>query len=209
MRGCWAWVVVFAMGCGGSETGGHGVLATGTVDDSGVATGGGGADGGSTGTGTTTSTPTGDDSGPPDPFAGAPAFAPPARPALSVLPKHLAEGAGNITGQDCMTCHDGSTDLPVFLFGGTVYTDSTGTKGAANVEVRVIDSAKAAHVVYSDVDGNFYEYATGGAFAFPGHPGVRNAAGSYAMVSDMASAGCNASKCHSGTSKTYKRIYAP
>jgi hypothetical protein len=207
MRAIGLLATLLVWGCSGASDVVHGRAASTGGDDAGSAAVG--DDGGGT-TGTVASSAAGGgDGGLPDPFAGAPAFAPPATPAASLLDAHSDLGR-DITGEDCMGCHTGTGDAPAFLFGGTVYTDATGKTPAVNVEVRVIDSAGHAYSVYSGVDGNFFQRSRGAAgFTFPGHPGVRDAMGNYAMVSDMTGGGCNASKCHDGTSKASQRLYAP
>lgn len=144
-----------------------------------------------------------------DPFADAPAFTQGSAPWSSILATHADPEIGvNPTGKDCFTsnCHGGSFPEKPLLFGGTIYTDSTGTTPAVGVEVRVIDANGTATSVYSDKQGNFYKLS-GATLALPGHAGVRTAANSLAMVNDVTDRSCNKSGCHDGPTQAH--VYAP
>jgi hypothetical protein len=101
-------------------------------------------------------------------------------------------------------CHGSGGDGPILSFGGTVYTDATGTAPAVGVEIRVIDSKGLAASAFSDSDGNFY--ARQPAFAAPpGHAGARDGSGVLDQASPVTSWSCNSAACHGAG----KRIYAP
>ena len=89
-------------------------------------------------------------------------------------------------GQDCLSHHHNGE----FSIAGTVF--GANGAGLAGAEVRVVDSAGTAHVMYSGSNGNFY---TKGAttLALGAHAGARNASSTALMISS-ASGACNS--CH-------------
>jgi hypothetical protein len=108
-------------------------------------------------------------------------------------------------GQDCLSCHDGSSGAPEFSFAGTLYDASGNAVGGA--EVRVVDAMGNAVSVTTGSDGNFYQFGSS-AFAGPGHAGIRNATTTDLMVSAVTKGGCNACHC-SGGGCTTARLHLP
>lgn len=105
-------------------------------------------------------------------------------------------------GLACLGCHDGSTEAPRFVLGGTVYADAAGTTPLAKAEVRVVSGADV-FVAYTNGDGNFF--VTGASSITTGHAGVRDATSTRDMPGTIASGDCNG--CHDGT--TTPRIHLP
>ncbi len=108
-------------------------------------------------------------------------------------------------GQNCLSCHDGSSGAPEFSFAGTLYDGSGNAVGGA--EVRVVDASGNAVSVTTASDGNFYQFGSS-AFDAPGHAGIRNATTTDLMVSAVTKGGCNACHC-SGSGCTTARLHLP
>jgi hypothetical protein len=127
------------------------------------------------------------------PFTGAPDYKATLGP--STLIKRHVFNSDNPAGQACLTCHTGEKGIPKFMFGGTVYTDATGTKPAASVEVRVRDAAGKGYSAYSDANGNFFFRQDAlPALAAPAKAGVRDAKGTHVMANAISDGSCNG--CH-------------
>jgi hypothetical protein len=125
-------------------------------------------------------------------FADSPAYAS-APVARSASAAHSAKGASAPGGKTaCLSCHKSGGTAPAFTFGGTVFSDPAGTKGGADLEVRVLDGKGQSLAVHSDADGNFW--LAGAAVATPIHAGVRNGAQTALMEPDVNNGDCN--DCH-------------
>ncbi len=125
-------------------------------------------------------------------FTGAPAYAS-APIVASAAAAHAAKGApapGNKTA--CLTCHKAGGTGPAFVFGGSVFADGDGKKGAPDIEVRVVDAKGTAVSVHSDADGNFW--AKGDALTGPAHAGARNGVKTKLMHQPLTTGDCNS--CH-------------
>jgi hypothetical protein len=97
---------------------------------------------------------------------------------------------------ECLSCHDGSMKGTVaFLFAGSIYTEEDGGSGAADVEVRVVDSKGNATDTYSDSDGNFWSLAPG-PLLVPAKSGARDAVSEQIMGPSLFNGDCNS--CHNG-----------
>ena len=80
-----------------------------------------------------------------------------------------------------------------FVFAGTVFADKAASRGAPDVEIRVVDAKGSAISVHSDADGNFW--VKGGApLAKPARVGARNAAKVLVMHDAATTGDCNS--CH-------------
>jgi hypothetical protein len=106
-------------------------------------------------------------------------------------------------GQNCRQCHDGSTNAPVWMFGGTVYL-ANGTTPAPNVQVGVNDGTNL-FTAYSATNGNFWVAGTRTVNWATAEVRIRNAKGELTMAGATPAATCNL--CHNST--TYPRITAP
>ena len=133
---------------------------------------------------------------PQDAWSGAPAYKS-APPAIRANDMHSSP----VTGQPCLDCHDGTT-CTKFDFAGTVWQAPGKTKGAADVEVRLIDANSYAHSVHSDQDGNFWHRATSD-LALPSMSGVRTA--NWKAVGTLNGVSCN--HCHNTASSTPGRLF--
>ena len=143
-----------------------------------------------------------------DPFAGAPPYA-------------AQMGGGDEAhnpGKSCIQsgCHGsgGGGETPSFLIGGTVYQDYAGTKGAAGVEVRIVDSAGHAASAYSGSNGNFYiRSGSANGVTFPAIVGARDATTTRPMITTLTASmdSCGQTKCHvpGGGPKTNTGNYYP
>jgi hypothetical protein len=94
---------------------------------------------------------------------------------------------------DCLSCHDGKSVAVKLLLGGTVYTDTNASKGAGDVEVRVVDNHGLGLSVQSDADGNFW-IVDQSDLATPAAAGARSATTMQLMPQAVTSGGCNS--CH-------------
>jgi hypothetical protein len=166
-----------AKATGGAATGG---AATGGAATGGAATGGAATGGAATGGSSFWKTVTYNSTGLPNPSNG----------------NHNA-------GMNCRQCHDGSTDAPVWLFGGTVY-QANGTTPAPNVQVGVNDGTNL-YTAYSATNGNFWVAGSGNLNWATAQVRVRNAKGELSMSGATPAATCNL--CHNST--TDPRITAP
>jgi hypothetical protein len=171
---------------------------------SGSGSGGGGSGGGSGGSSGGGSSGSRGDGGSPPPsgvFGNAPPYS-----------SNTGQSTHN-AGQDCMSCHNGTTNAPTFKFGGTLY-DGNG-KAVSGAEVRFVDANGAATSVYTGPSGTFYRGGSG--FTGPAHVGVRNATSTQEMLTGLqstsqppASTGGACSACHcTGTSCTMPVIHLP
>ena len=125
-------------------------------------------------------------------FSEAPPYAsaPVARTAAAA---HAAKGAPAPSFKTpCLSCHKSGGSAPAFSFGGTVYADVTATKGAPDVEVRVLDAKGQSTTTHSDADGNFW--LAGAPVAAPIHSGVRSGTKTALMDTDVNNGDCN--DCH-------------
>ena len=122
--------------------------------------------------------------------------------ATSAAMLHSMKGGPGKTGAQtaCLSCHNGAKMGTVqFLFAGSIYTDATGAMGAADTEVRVVDSKGKGTSTYSDIDGNFWALGAA-ALSVPGLSGARNAVSEQIMTTlSLSSGDCNA--CHNGTTQ--------
>ena len=126
-------------------------------------------------------------------FTGAPAYAATLGPS-TLIKRHVFSG-DNPAGQPCLTCHTGVKGVPLFLFAGTVYADTAGTKPAASIEVRVRDAAGQAHSAYTDANGNFFfEQGALPPIAAPATAGIRDATNARSMTNAINDGNCNG--CH-------------
>ena len=117
-----------------------------------------------------------------------------------------AQGFTNPAGRDCMTCHSAAGPATQFAFAGTAYTSAAGTTPAADVEVRVVDSAgKEQGSAHSDSDGNFWVPSTT-ALPSTAITGARNATTTVKMISN-ATAPCNT--CHAAGGAAGSVIHVP
>jgi hypothetical protein len=166
---------------GGTSNGG---VEAGTVTEGGVTTEAGVEGGTSSG----------------DPVFGTSAFAagqagPPVRVAKAANPAHN----GDASGKDCVVagCH---LDARAWAFGGTLYTDATGTARTANAEIRINGpDGKLVASTYSDVDGNFWFESSGDPKIPAGsRVGVRTAGKVMDMGGTIGGAqiGCQSTACH-------------
>ena len=124
---------------------------------------------------------------PTDAFSGAGSYAP-SPPTLRANDQHA--GGAVVTGQPCLSCHDGTTCVK-FDFAGTVWMAPALTQGAPDVNVRIIDANDYAYSVYSDVDGNFWHRADSD-LVLPALSGVRTA--NFKAVGMLNGVSCNT--CH-------------
>jgi hypothetical protein len=127
----------------------------------------------------------------PDPFQGAPAYM-----------AQMGSSSHN-AGLACLqpSCHGGTAgSAPPFFLGGTVYQDYLGTKPAAGVEVRIVDSAGHSASAYAGPEGNFFiPSGAQNGMTFPAAIGARDANTSRPMVTVIAGAGmgsCGQASCH-------------
>jgi hypothetical protein len=127
----------------------------------------------------------------PDPFQGAPAYT-----AQMGISSHNA-------GLACLqpSCHGGTAGAaPTFFLGGTAYQDYQGTKPAAGMEVRIVDSAGHAASAYSGPEGNFFiPSGAQNGVTFPAAIGARDARTSRPMITLITGAGmgsCGQASCH-------------
>ena len=139
---------------GKSSSGGDGgtTSSSGSSGDGGASSSGDGGTSSSGGTGA---------------FAGAPAYVQTNAQLNSNAGPHKN---GAARGLICLDCHKqgGQAGNAIFLFAGTLYTDTAGTVPAGpGVEVRVLDGQGKAVSVYTDTYGNFAELNGAGAPAVP------------------------------------------
>ena len=74
----------------------------------------------------------------------------------------------------CLTCHRAGGRGAPFVFAGTAFADKAATKGAADIEIRIVDAKGNAMTAHTDADGNFWlKGAT--SLAKPARAGARNA----------------------------------
>ncbi len=168
---------------------------------------------------------TGDDSGdddalPPavDIFADQPPYVTHAGSSTSQIAHHGAHAIKEYQKMDCGSsgCHDAASfasnpEQKNILFGGTVYwiDDNTPARG---VEIRLVDANGVGYSVFSDVDGVFYRAAPAGTTStdafWPAHTGARAGTDDVLMSTPVDRVGCNASKCHDGSTE-YPWITVP
>jgi hypothetical protein len=96
----------------------------------------------------------------------------------------------------CLTCHKPGGHGVSFLFAGTIFADKAATRGAPDIEIRVVDAKGVATSVHSDADGNFW--AKGGSLAKPAKAGARNASAMRVQRDSVSTGDCNS--CHASTS---------
>lgn len=212
MRATLVFLASFALfACGGTDPGGQ----ASTQDDA----GGGGAFGGGAGLGSgstsaedaspapssgdagSASTPVRDAAPPPvndpvvpgtpvsDPqnaFSGDPTYAS-KPPTIRANDQHSGT---LVTGKSCLDCHNGTTCVK-FDFAGTIWQAPALTKGAPDVEIRIIDANDLAYDVHSDVDGNFWHRADAD-LALPALSGVRTS--DWKALGSLNGTSCNS--CH-------------
>lgn len=99
-------------------------------------------------------------------------------------------GGTTVTGKNCLSCHDGTTCVK-FDFAGTVWFAPDYTRGAPDVEVRIIDANDLAYSVHSDADGNFWHRADTD-LLMPALSGVRTA--DWRQAGHLNGPSCNS--CH-------------
>ena len=92
----------------------------------------------------------------------------------------------------CLRCHKAGGGAVPFLFAGTVFADHAATRGAADVEVRVVDGSGTATSVHSDANGNFWVKGTGS--LGKAHAGGRSASSVRTMRAPVSNGDCN--HCH-------------
>lgn len=147
------------------------------------------------------------DAGPkvdPNPFTGAPAYVNTLGGSARKTQHPFTND--NPVGRACFNCHGDNGSAPAMAFGGTVYTTTAATTGAARVEVRVKDKDGKAISAWSDADGNFYFFVNpNGDLNLPGHAGIRNAKGTSVMSGTIANGNCNG--CHNANGAG--RLVAP
>src|SRR5215472_3004400 len=95
-------------------------------------------------------------------FSGAPAYES-SRVQTSAAAAHKAKkvSVSMPSVPACLRCHKAGGGAVPFLFAGTVFADHAATRGAADVEVRVVDGSGTATSVHSDANGNFWVKGTG------------------------------------------------
>ena len=150
--------------------------------------------------GGTTMTEAGSEGGPVgDPVFGTTAFAAgPAGPPLNVAKAANAAHNGDASGKDCIVagCH---LDARPWAFGGTLYTDATGTGRTAAAEIRVTGpDGKVYASTFSDVDGNFWFETSDPKVPAGSRVGVRTATKQMDMNGTIGGAqvGCQSTACH-------------
>jgi hypothetical protein len=126
---------------------------------------------------------------PVDGFTGAPPYA----SDLPAIRANAMHANGPVTGQPCLSCHDGVTCVK-FDFAGTVWRAPAFTEAVPDVEVRVIDANDYAHSVHSDADGNFWHRASTD-LPLPAFSGVRTA--HFTALGKLNGTSCNT--CHNAT----------
>jgi len=144
---------------------------------------------------------------PPTAFTGAGAYVATTGP--STL-KGAHPNGGNPAKVDCLSsgCHGAGGAGPRFAAGGTVFTSAAATTPAAQVEVRLRDTAGKAVSAYTDANGNFFvRAADAAALVFPVQAGARNTATTRAMSASIANGACNGAACH-GSAAT-ESIHVP
>jgi hypothetical protein len=134
-----------------------------------------------------------------DPVFGTTTFAagqagPPVRVAKAANAAHN----GDASGKDCIVagCH---LDARPWAFGGTLYTDATGTGRTANAEIRITGpDGKVYASTYSDVDGNFWFETSDPKVPAGSRVGVRTATKVMDMSGTVGGAqvGCQSTTCH-------------
>jgi len=131
------------------------------------------------------------------------------QPTTSAVTYHNNDNVGVTPGkdQDCLSCHKMGGAGPVFLFAGTVFSDTNGTTPAVAKEIRVRGTDGKAFSAHSDADGNFwYEPGTNESLAFPAQSGVRDGTNTALMVGAISAASCNTSGCHDGNTQAYLHL---
>jgi hypothetical protein len=130
-------------------------------------------------------------------FAEGPAYAS-APVATSAAAAHLAKkvSVSMPAVPACLTCHKGGGRGAAFLFAGTIFSDKAATRGAADVEIRVVDAKGVATTVHSDADGNFWSKGAT-SLAKPARVGARNAQVVRVQRDSISTGDCNS--CHTTT----------
>ncbi len=134
-----------------------------------------------------------------DPVFGTSTFAAgPAGPPLNVAKAANPMHNGDASGKDCVVagCH---LDARAWAFGGTLYTDATGTARVPNAEIRVTGpDSKVYASTYSDVDGNFWIELGDPKVPAGSRVGVRAAGKMMDMSGSIGGAqvGCQSGACH-------------
>jgi hypothetical protein len=127
-------------------------------------------------------------------FAGGPGYA--SSPvANSAAAAHLAKkvSVSMPAVPACLKCHRGGGHGTPFVFAGTAFTDKAATRGASDIEIRVVDARGTAMTAHTDADGNFW--VKGGAqLAKPARAGARNAQAVRVQQSAITNGDCNS--CH-------------
>ena len=110
-------------------------------------------------------------------------------------------GGAIVTGQPCLSCHDGTTCVK-FDFAGTIWQYPALTTGAPDVQIRIIDANDIAYSVYSDVDGNFWHRADSD-LVLPAYSGVR--VSDWQALGTLNGVSCNT--CHNTGTTVPGRLY--
>jgi hypothetical protein len=151
--------------------------------DPGVGSGGGGDDAGmAADDGSVTPTPTDDSGAPPDMTDCVPQSA-------SAIDGH------HNAGQDCLTCHNGTT-APKFYLGGTLYSAATGGSAVSKANIVITDANnQTINVVTASLNapGNFYYDQP---IAFPIQVKASSCPTTVPMVSAVQSTGGGCTSCH-------------
>jgi len=130
-------------------------------------------------------------------FAQAPAFesAPVAKSAAAAhVAKKVSVSMPAVPA--CLTCHKPGGRGTPFLFAGTIFADKAASRGAADVEIRVMDAKGVATAVHTDADGNFWAKGTT-PLSKPVKVGARNAQTAHVQRDATATGDCNS--CHTST----------
>lgn len=119
-------------------------------------------------------------------------------------------GGSHNAGLNCISCHNGAGEAPLFTVGGTIYTSSAGTTTDPGITVRIYSGPNSTGTLLltlvSDASGNIHSSSSinlsGGVYPVV----VNKTTGTVtAMPISTTSGGCNASGCHNGTSNP--RVY--
>jgi hypothetical protein len=127
-------------------------------------------------------------------FAGEPAYVS-APGATSAAAAHVAKkvSVSMPAVPACLTCHRSGGRGTPFVYAGTAFADKAATRGAADIEIRVVDAKGNATTAHTDADGNFW--VKGAApLAKPARAGARNAQAVRVQRSSISSGDCNS--CH-------------
>ena len=130
-------------------------------------------------------------------FAEGPAYAS-ALVATSAAAAHVAKkvSVSMPAVPACLTCHKAGGRGAAFVFAGTIFADKAATRGAADVEIRVVDAKGVATTVHSDADGNFWAKGAP-SLAKPARAGARNAQAVRVQRDPISTGDCNS--CHTTT----------